>query len=49
MPTTSPKLIPLPLPDVALINPQTGQPTKEFYDWLVRLQAVLTKVRTEIP
>ena len=40
MATIAAKLIPLPKPEAVLID-KNGLPTKDFYDWLVRLQAVL--------
>ena len=49
MPTTSPPLIPLPPADVPLIDPTSGLPTKAYYEWAERLQAVVKKIRTEIP
>jgi len=49
VPTTSPPLIPLPPADVPLIDPKTGLPTRAYYEWVERLQAVVKKIRTEIP
>lgn len=49
MPTTSPPLLPLPTATVPFFDPNTGLISKPWYDWLIRLQAVLAKVRTEIP
>jgi len=49
MPTASQPLKPLPLPQVPLIDPKTGQPTQALFEWLERLQATVTKVRSEIP
>jgi hypothetical protein len=49
MPTASQPLKPLPQPNVPLIDVKTGLPTQALFEWLDRLQATLTKVRSEIP
>lgn len=49
MATASPPLKPLPQPNVPLIDVKTGLPTQALYEYLDRLHATLTKVRSEIP
>ena len=49
MATASKPLLPLPQPQVPLIDPQTGKPTQALYEWLDRLQQTVAKVRLEIP
>lgn len=49
MATDAPPVIPVPAPDVVLIDPQTGRATREMYDFLKRLEVVLRQVRSEIP
>lgn len=48
MATTSPVVLPLPIPDVQLIDPKTGKPTQAFYDYLKRLDAIVRVLRTEV-
>jgi hypothetical protein len=48
MTIASPPIIPVPPPDVALVDPKTGKATKEGYDFLKRLEVVINKIRTDV-
>lgn len=45
--TTPPK--PLPGQDTRWIDPVTGRPTPEFYDYAKKLDALIRALRLEIP
>lgn len=45
--TTPPK--PLPPPSVPLVDPATGRPTREGYELLKSMHALLAALRGEIP
>ena len=48
MPTASPKIPPLPAPDVPLVM-KDGMINTDWYRWLVTFVSVVVKVRSEIP
>ena len=49
MPTTSPKIPPMPAPDVPLVMMPGGTINSDWYKWLVAFAAIVAKIRTEIP
>jgi hypothetical protein len=48
MPTASPKIPPLPAPDVPLVE-KDGTMNSDWYRWLVSFVAIVRKIRLEIP
>jgi len=48
MPTTSPKLPPLPGPDVPVVT-REGVIDTAWYQWLKTLEAIVKRLREEIP
>jgi hypothetical protein len=48
MPTTSPKIPPLPAPDVPLVE-RDGTMNSDWYRWLVAFVAIVKQIRAEIP
>jgi hypothetical protein len=48
MPTASPKLPPLPGPDVAVLD-KNGLVDPNWYAWLKALERIVKILRTEIP
>jgi hypothetical protein len=48
MPTTSPKIPPMPAPDVPLVMPG-GTINSDWYKWLTAFVAIVKTIRTEIP
>jgi hypothetical protein len=48
MPTASPKIPPMPAPDVPLVMPG-GTINSDWYRWLVAFVSIVAKVRSEIP
>lgn len=49
MATSSPVTLPMPAPDVPLIDSQTGRPTKALFDFAQRLETVVRQLRKEVP
>lgn len=49
MPTATKPPLPMPAPNVALIEPTTGKPTKAGYELLKNLRDLLAAIRSEIP
>lgn len=49
MATTAPQPIPIPPPNVPVIDPRTGAITKAWYDFLANQATILRIVRSEIP
>lgn len=49
MPTTTPKLPPLPDSETPVIDTQTGLMTREWYNYFVFLRRILAQIRLEIP
>ena len=48
MPTASPKIPPMPAPDVPLVE-RNGTINADWYKWLVAFVAIVKEIRTEIP
>lgn len=49
MPTQTKPLPPMPAPNVVLIEPTTGKPTKAGYELLKALRDIAAALRLEIP
>ena len=49
MPTASPKIPPMPPPQVPLLDPATGLLSKVWFEYLRALDQTLRQVRAEIP
>jgi hypothetical protein len=49
MPTTSPKLPPIPPVNFPVIDPVTGLISNVWYEWFRAVDQVLRQVRAEIP
>jgi hypothetical protein len=49
MPSASKPVREIPPPRVAIVDPQTGKLTKEWYEFLKAIADTLGVVRTEIP
>ena len=48
MPTASPKIPPMPAPDVPLVE-RDGTMNSDWYRWLVAFVAITKQIRVEIP
>jgi hypothetical protein len=48
MPTASPKIPPMPAPDVPLVE-RDGTMNSDWYRWLVAFAAIVKQIRAEIP
>jgi len=49
MPTASPKIPPLPAPSVPVVDENTNQFTKIWYEYIRALDQIMRQVRSEIP